>query len=346
MAVLSCVACGSFTEPRVSPPLDLGQRSFLASVAAHTDARFVGGNRVEILLDGDGTFPRILQAIRAARRSITFLQYFYDTGPIADDVANALAERCAHGVKVHVLLDSVGAGGIRSELVSRMRDSGCEVEWFRRVKALQFLTPWELLAYNRRNHRRILVVDGRVGFTGGYGVSTAWMGDGRHPDGWRDTNVEIEGPVVQQLQAAFVQNWSATTGTVLVGSDYFPSLDAAGAVKAQIVKSSPGAGASESCMMFLLAIDAARRSIYVTNPYFVGDGIWATVGSTNLDRRSFELNEELNLTVFDSHLARRLEDIFWSDLQLADEVTQAKWQMRGPKQRVFELFAFPAKSQL
>jgi len=416
-AVLSCVACGSFTEPRVSSPLELGQRSFLTSVAAHTDAHFTNGNRVEILLDGDGTFPRLLRAIRGARRSITFLQYFYDTGPIADDVANALAERCAHGVKVHVLLDSVGAGGIRDELLSRMRDSGCEVEWFRRVKALQFLTPWELLAYNRRNHRRILVVDGRVGFTGGYGVSTAWMGDGKHPDGWRDTNVEIEGPVVQQLQAAFVQNWSATTGTALVGDDYFPRLAPVGPVTAQIVKSSPGAGASESYMMFLLAIDSARRSIYVTNPYFVVDapmkeafvraaargvqvvvlvpgrlenelvrvdqnlvhyagrgeigelleagvrvfeytaallhaktmvvdGVWATVGSTNLDRRSFELNEELNLTVFDSRVAHRLEDIFWSDLQLADEVTHEQWQARGPKQRVFELFAFPAKSQL
>ena len=151
IAALSSVACGSLTEPRISPPLELGQRSFLASVGAHTDARFTGGNRVEILLDGDGTFPRILSAIRGARRSITFGQYFYDTGPIADDVANALAERCAHGVKAHVLLDSVGAGGIRSELVSHMRDSGCEVEWVRRVKALQLLTPWELLAYNRRS---------------------------------------------------------------------------------------------------------------------------------------------------------------------------------------------------
>ena len=414
---LLCVGCGSFTEPRISPSLELDQRAFLASVGAHTDAHFIGGNRVEILLDGDGTFPRILEAIRGARRSITFLQYFYDTGPIADDVANALAERCAQGLKVHVLLDSVGAGGIRGELVSHMRESGCDVEWFRRVKALQFLTPWELLAYNRRNHRRILVVDGRIGFTGGYGISTAWMGDGKHPDGWRDTNVEIEGPVVQQLQAAFVQDWSATTGTVLVGSDYFPTLDPTGGVTAQIVKSSPGTGASESYMMFLLALDSARRSIYVTNPYFVidepmkqafvraagrgvqvmvlipgrlenelvrpdqnlvhyagrgelgelldagvrvfeykaallhaktmvVDGVWATIGSTNLDRRSFELNEELNLTVFDTRLARRLEGIFQNDLQLADEITHEQWRMRGPKQRVFELFAFPAKSQL
>jgi cardiolipin synthase len=283
--------------------------------------------------------------------------------------------------------------------------------------AAAVLTPWSLLSYNNRSHRRILVVDGRMGFTGGYGISTAWMGDGRRPDGWRDTNVELEGPVVQQLQAAFVQNWWSTTGTVLVGEDYFPSLDAAGDVTAQVVKSSPGAGASESYMMFFLAIASARRSIHVTNPYFVVDepmkqafiaaavrgvevtvivpgrlenelvrvdqnlvhyagrgelgallaagirvfeykaallhaktmvvdGTWATVGSTNLDRRSFELNEELNLTVFDARVASVLEDVFARDLEYSREVTYRQWQARGLKQRLFELFALPAKSQL
>jgi cardiolipin synthase len=413
---LACAACGRVTPPRIEPPLDTGQRAFLASVSAHTDARFVGGNRVDVLLDGDGTFPRMLAAVRAARTSITFAQYFYDAGPISDDLAAALAERCRQGVKVHVLLDAAGAG-IPKAHVAALEGAGCEPEWFNRLQYRRVLTPWRLFAYNNRSHRRILVVDGKVGFTGGYGISEAWMGNGRDPKHWRDTNVEFAGPVVQQLQAAFVQNWWSTTGTVLVGDDYFPPLAAAGDVTAQVVKSSPGSGASESYMMFLLAIAAARRSIHVTNPYFVVDeamqrafvdaarrgvevtvivpgrlenelvrvdqnlvhyagrgalgalleagirvfeykaallhaktmvvdGVWATVGSTNLDRRSFELNEELNLTVFDARVAGELERVFARDLEQTEEITYERWRSRGLRQRLFELFAVPARSQL
>jgi cardiolipin synthase len=222
---------------------------------------------------------------------------------------------------------------------------------------------------------------------------------------------------VHQLQAAFVQDWWATTGTALVGDDYFPALSPAGGVTAQVVKSSPAGGVSDAYMMFLLAIGAAQRSIHVTNPYFViddafkeefiraaergvqvwalvpgrlenelirvdqnlvhyagrgelgelleagvrvfeyeaallhaktmvVDGAWATIGSTNFDPRSFELNEELNVTVFDPGLARQLEDVFQRDLQLSREITYEEWRSRGLKQRILELFAVPAKSQL
>jgi cardiolipin synthase len=320
-------------------------------------------------------------------------------------------------VHAHVLLDSFGASGIRRELVGELEDAGCQLEWFRRIKVLQLLTPWELLSYNNRSHRRIVVVDGAIGFTGGYGISEAWMGDGRQPDRWRDTNVRIMGPVVQQLQAAFVQDWAVTTGVALVGDDYFPRLSPTGDVLAQIVKSAPASGTSESYMMFLLAITAARRKIHITNPYFVVDrpmrqalidaakrgvevivlvpgrlehemvrvdqnlvhyagrgslgplleagiriyeyeaallhaktmivdDMWATVGSTNLDRRSFELNEELNLTVFDARIASELNRIFADDLAHSREITYAQWRARGLLPRFFELFAIPARSQL
>jgi cardiolipin synthase len=416
LAALAAASCTGVTTPRLSSDLDVRQPSFLASVSAHADARFVSGNRVDVLLDGDGTFPRILEAIRGARRSITFAQYFYDEGPISDEIAAALADRCRDGVEVHVLIDAVG-GGIPRRHVTALETAGCQFEWFRRIELRQFLKPWSLLAYNNRSHRRILVVDGKIGFTGGYGISEAWMGDGHHPGHWRDTNVEFEGPVVQQLQAAFVQNWWSTTGTVLVGDGYFPALHPVGDVTAQVVKSSPGAGASESYMMFLLAIAAARRSIHVTNPYFVVDepmkqafveaahrgvevtiivpgqlenelvrvdqnlvhyagrgelgplleagirvfeykaallhaktmvvdGLWATVGSTNLDRRSFELNDELNLTVRDARVAAVLEDVFARDLEHSAPLTYERWRSRGLRQRIFELFAVPAKSQL
>jgi cardiolipin synthase len=418
LAASLATSCSAATAPtRVSPPIDLAAPSFLQSMAAQTDAPYVGGNRAEILLDGDGTFPHILSAIRGAERSITFAQYFFDEGPISDEIVHALAERCANGVEVHVLLDAVGGSGIRGDLVSRLTDSGCEFAWFRPVKVLQFLTPWELLALNHRSHCRILVIDGNVGFTGGYGISEAWMGDGVGKGRWRDTNVRIEGPVVAQLQAAFVQDWWSTTGTALVGEDYFPPLRPAGDVLAQTIKSSPGRGASEAYMMFFLAIEAARRSIYVTNPYFVidddlsdafvraaargvqvvvvipgqfenqivrvdqnlvhysgrgelgpllqggvrifeykpallhaktmvVDGMWSTIGSTNLDPRSFELNEELNVSFFDAGVAAELEKVFWEDVGRSEEITYAAWHARGLTQRFMELFAWPARSQL
>lgn len=417
VAASLATSCSATAPTRVSPPIDLAAPSFLQSMAAQTDAPFVGGNRVEILLDGDDTFPHILSAIRGAERSITFAQYFFDEGPISDELVYALAERCASGVAVHVLLDAVGGSGIRGDLVSRLTDSGCQFEWFRPVEVLQFLTPWELLALNHRSHCRILVIDGEVGFTGGYGISEAWMGDGVGKGRWRDTNVRIEGPVVAQLQAAFVQDWWSTTATALVGESYFPSLRPSGDVLAQTIKSSPGRGASEAYMMFFLAIESARKSIYVTNPYFVidddlseafvraaargvqvvvvipgqfenqivrvdqnlvhysgrgelgpllqggvriyeykpallhaktmvVDGMWSTIGSTNLDPRSFELNEELNVSFFDAGVARRLEEVFWADVDRSEEITYEAWQARGLTQRFMELFAWPARSQL
>ena len=417
IAASLATSCAATAPTRISPPIDLARPSFLQSMAAQTDAPFVGGNRAEILLDGDGTFPQILSAIRGAERSITFAQYFFDEGAISDELVDALAERCANGVEVHVLLDAVGGSGIRGDLVSRLTDSGCEFEWFRPIKVLQFLTPWELLAFNHRSHCRILVIDGEVGFTGGYGISEAWMGDGVGKGRWRDTNVRVDGPVVAQLQAAFVQDWWSTTGTALVGEDYFPPLRPTGDVLAQTIKSSPGRGASEVYMMFFLAIEAARKSIYVTNPYFVidddlseafvraaargvqvvvvipgqfenqivrvdqnlvhwagrgelgpllqggvriyeykpallhaktmvVDGMWSTIGSTNLDPRSFELNEELNVSFFDAGVAGRLEEVFWADVGRSEEITYQAWQERGWPQRFMELFAWPARSQL
>jgi cardiolipin synthase len=420
---LGCAAPAPFhlpaarKQPHQLPTLTTAERSFVPTLAAHADARFVGGNRVTVLLNGDETFPALLRAIRGARRSITFEPYFAAEGPITTDVAEALAERCRAGVKGHVLLDAFGASSMPRELVAKMEQAGCEVEWFRPLSIFRFLTPWSLLRYNNRTHRRIVVVDGTVGFTGGYGLAAAWMGDGRQPDRWRDTNAEMEGPVVQQLQAAFAQDWRLTTGRVLGGADYFPPVTHAGDVTAQIVKSSPAEGSSQSYMLFLLAIAAAKRSIHITNPYFVlddqmsdelvravGRGVdvtaiipgrlehelgrpdqnlvhhagrgglgklleagvrvfqykaallhaktmtvddaLATIGSTNLDARSFALNDEINLTTLDAGTIARLEEVFRDDLRRCDELTYEEWRSRGLKERLYELFALPAKSQL
>src|SRR5918996_2752060 len=206
----------------------------------------------------------MLEAIRSARKSITYAQYLYKDGPIAYELAEAFGERCRAGVQVKILIDDHGGSEMPEDIPELWRKSGCDLQWFRRIRLFQFITHWELLTYNHRKHRRILIVDGKIGFTGGHGVSHAWMGDRRTKGYWRDTDVRIEGPVVQQLQAAFVESWRETTGDLLGGDLYFPRLESAGAVHAQVVKSSPFGDSHESYLLFLLVITSAKKSIYIT----------------------------------------------------------------------------------
>jgi len=409
LVVLFC-GCAKVVSVERMPEITLGEPSFFPTIEAHTGAAIAGGNRVEILLNGDETFPLMLRDIRAAKTTITFAQYLYEGGSLAREFAQAFAERCRTGVKAEILLDSHGSSKIPAELIALMRDAGCHVEYFRRVEAPAVIFPWKLLQYNYRSHRRILVIDGRVGFTGGYGINDTWRGDGRTAEHWRDTNARIEGPVVKFLQAAFAESWLETTGVVLGGEGYFPRPEPAGKVLAQIVSSSPAGGSFQNYLLFLLSIQSARKSILITNPYFIPDGvmteallkaagrgvrvivlvpgkidsrltytvsrghygplllggveifeyqpalmhaktmavdgIWATIGSTNFDNRSFALNQELNLTVYDAALARRLEEIFQEDLKYSRKITYEEWDSRSIFERIFDLFAFPVKEQL
>lgn len=410
LVFIFCLACGKVRPVTELPDIAVGEPTFFPTLVAHTDAPILGGNRIDILLNGDETFPAMLRDIKSARQTITFAQYLYEGGAIAYEFANAFAERCRAGVKGHILLDSQGARPIPDAIPRLLRDAGCKVEFFRKVEAPQVVLIWRLLRYNYRNHRRVLVIDGKVGFTGGYGISQAWTGNGRIREHWRETNVRLEGPVVNHLQAAFVGSWFEATGALLGGPGYFPSLEPRGDISAQIVKSSPVGGSFENYMLFLLSIASAKRSIMITNPYFIPDdkiidallaaaargvkvtvlvpgkidvkltyrasrrnygqmlrggirifeyqpalmhaktmivdGVWATVGSTNMDNRSFALNEELNLAVYDRGLARRLEEIFSEDLKYSKEITYAAWAARPWRERFFEFFAFPLQEQL
>jgi cardiolipin synthase len=360
----------------------LGEPSFFPTIAAHTDAPILAGNRVELLFNGDQTFPAMLKAIRGARKTINYAQYLYQDGAIAYELAEAFAERCRAGIQVNLLIDSHGGSKMPADISELWLKSG----------------------------RRILVVDGEIGFTGGHGVSEAWTGDGRTDDHWRDTDARTEGPIVHQLQAAFVESWRETTGDVLGGDNYFPVIQSKGNVHAQLVKSSPLGGSFESYLLFLLSITSARKSIHISNPYFlpdermqkellnavkrgvrvvaltpgkidhklvywasrsgfeplllggveiyeyqaalmhaktmVVDGIWATVGSTNLDNRSFALNEEINLIVHDRTIAGQLEKAFEQDLEHSKRLTYEAWKSRPLKEKLLELFTIPLKEQL
>jgi len=388
------------------PTLDIKQPAFAATLGAYTGTTVVGGNRVEILLNGAEIFPAKLALIRGARRTINYAQYVFEDGQPAEDVAAALAERCRAGIKVNVLLDAVGTLAMPSALREEMSSAGCRVESYRP------LSPFTIERVNYRNHRRILVVDGLVGVSGGSGTSGKWSGDGRQEGHWRDTDVLVEGPVIEQLQGAFAENWLEATGVAIGGPEYFPRrrLDSKGLVDAQVVRSSPAGGSTAMYTMFLLALASARHSIHITNPYFVPDekmintllaaanrgvevvllipgaidhnlvrqasrsefgrllengvqiyeyrpallhaktmivdGIWSTVGSTNLDYRSFSLNEELNVAIYDVGTARRLERIFADDLANSRRVMYKDWKNRGLASRFLELLAFPLKEQM
>ena len=387
------------------PALDVGHSTFAATVAAYTGAAIVPGNRVDVLLNGDQIFPAKLRAISSAKKSINYAQYVFDEGEPSADIARALAERCRAGVAVNILLDAVGALTMPDEYRQMMSAAGCRLESFRP------LSPFSIDRVNNRNHRRILVVDGRMGITGGSGTSGKWGGDGRTAEHWRDTDVWIEGPVVEQLQGAFVENWLEATGVALGGADYFPRpLVSKGQVSAQAVRSSPAGGSAALYTMFLLAMASAQRTIYITNPYFlpdskmidtvvqaaqrgvrvvillpgvidhnlvrqasrselgkllranvevyeyqpallhaktmVVDGRWATVGSANLDPRSFNLNDEINIVVYDEVLAKRLERVFHDDLTRSKQVTYAAWRDRGLLSRLMEMLSLPVRSQM
>jgi cardiolipin synthase len=388
------------------PTLDVKQPAFAATLGGYSGTTVVAGNKVDILLNGEEIFPAKLAAIRSARRSINYAQYVFEDGPPAKDIAEALAERCRAGVKVNVLLDAVGALMMPVEHRAVMAQAGCRVENYRP------LSPFTIDRVNYRNHRRILVVDGVVGVTGGSGISGKWSGNGRREGHWRDTDIRLEGPVVEQLQGAFAENWLEATGVAIGGPMYFPRrrLDSKGEIDAQVVRSSPAGGSTAMYTMFLLALASARQSIHITNPYFVPDekmintltgaaqrgvrvvllipgaidhnlvrqasrsefgrllksgiviyeygpallhaktmvidGVWSTVGSTNLDHRSFALNEELNVAVYDASVAQRLEAVFEKDLANSRQVTYREWSRRGLLSRFLELLSIPLREQM
>ena len=238
---------------------------FRRSLSALLGPQLVEGNKVETLLNGEQIFPSMLAAIRAAKSTITFETYIYWSGSIGREFVDALEERARAGVRVHVLLDWVGSLKMEQALVDEMKQAGVQVERFHEPHWSQ----WNKL--NNRTHRKLLVVDGRIGYTGGVGIADHWRGQARNPQEWRDSHFRIEGPVVAQMQSVFLDNWMKVTGDVLHGEPYFPALQPAGDLAAQMFSSSPSGGSESMQLMYLLAITAAKRSIDLANSYFVPD---------------------------------------------------------------------------
>jgi len=368
---------------------------FLRTMGALLGPAVLAGNRATTLVNGDEIFPSMLEALRSARRTITFEMYIYWSGDIGKAFADVLSERARAGVKVHVLIDGVGSGKLDQSLIEEMERAGVEI--------MRYTSPrfYTIGRFNNRTHRKLVVVDGAIGFTGGVGIADQWTGAAQDPEHWRDTHFRIEGPVVAQMQGAFMDNWTEVTGRVLHGEAYFPPLKAVGTHRAQVFTSSPGGGSDSMQLMYLLSIAAARRSIELSASYFVPDNVevetlveamkrgvkvriivpgpvtdseivrrasrsrwgdlleagaeiheyqptmfhckvmvvdelWTSVGSTNFDNRSFAVNDEANLNIYDRDFARVQVGIFGEDLKRSRRVSLEEWRNRPYTEKLWE----------
>lgn len=248
----------------LEPDFDTGSAEFRTTMAGATGMPLVDGNRVEIYNNGDEFFPAMLDTIESARLSITMEQYIFWNGQVGRRFAEAFAERAREGVQVKLLLDAIGSASLGPDIFKILETGGCQLAWFHPIH-------WYTLnRANQRNHRKSLIVDGRIAFTGGSGLADHWLGSAENPQEWRDIQIRVEGPAAIAQQAGFAQNWLQTTGEIIGGHEFFPEPGAAGDVSIQTILSSPsGAGAAGT--MYLIAVQCARRSLYIANPYFIPD---------------------------------------------------------------------------
>jgi cardiolipin synthase len=384
---------------------DILDPRFRREMGALLGPAIIPGNTIKPLENGDEIFPEMLAAIAAATRTITFETYIYWSGEVGTRFATALIERARAGVRVHVMLDWLGSKRIDAKTIAQMKHAGIEVV---RYHALHWYSIGRI---NNRTHRKVLIIDGQVGFTGGVGIADQWSGHAQDPAHWRDIHFRVEGPVIGQMQAAFLDNWIKTTGHVLHGDGYFPNLRELGDLEMQLFISSPSGGSASMRLMYLTAITAAERSIDIAAAYFIPDRLmteelvkvrkrgvrirvlvpdkhtdsqvvrivsrreWGpllesgveiyefeptmlhmkmlifdefmvSVGSTNFDTRSFELNDEASLNIYNSRFATRMTRLFEVDLSRATQYNLEQWRARPLTQKLAEAVLLPLRGQL
>ncbi|MEO7677484.1 MAG: cardiolipin synthase [Verrucomicrobiota bacterium] len=310
-ALVFVPGCASLFQKRVNyeiePLYSVRDPQFLRSMGQLLGPQILPGNRTTGLINGDEIFPAMLEAIRGAQKTINFETYIYWSGEIGDEFAKALAERARAGVKVHLLLDWLGAGRIASGSVQEMEEAGVEIQ---RYHPLHW---FNLSRINHRTHRKLLIVDGQIGFTGGVGIADLWMGNAQDTDHWRDSHFRLEGPAVAQMQAAFIDNWLKTQPEVLHSEEYFPFLKTVGQDYAQVFMSSPREGSESIRLMYLLSIAAARKNIRLSAAYFIPDQL-ARKQLVAARERGVEVEIILPGSNTDSKLVRYASRGDWGDL--------------------------------
>lgn len=407
MGLISYLITPSEFPPRygLDHELSVGDDEFVQTVVGGAGVPFRSRNSLVLLNNGDEFYPAMLEDIGKAQSSITIEAYIYWSGQIGLTFARALAVKAKAGVKVKILLDAIGSASIGEEILQTLKDGQCELAWYNPIH-------WYSLGrFNHRTHRKSLIVDGRVGFTGGAGIADHWLGNAEDPKHWRDIQIRVEGSAVVPLQTGFAQNWLQTTHELISGPLYFPAPVPAGSLNVQTIMSSPEAGASSVRILYYLSIICARRSIFIANPYFIPDqsaidilieakrrgvdvrimvsginndnwlarhnsvrlfrrllkagieiheynrtmlhhktmvvdNIWATVGTTNFDNRSFAHNEETNICVYDREVARVLRQVFMADLEACVRVELRTWRRRGLWAKTQEVIASVLQEQI
>ncbi len=247
-----------------APPIADNTPVFMRALHGAAGESPTRGNHVEVLFNGDQIFPAMIEAVRGATETVHFSTYAWWKGTdVPDTFANLFCETARRGVTVRVVVDSEGSESMSKTLIDRMRDAGCHIEVFRTVH-------WDTWTrYNRRTHRRLLIVDGKLGFTGGVGIADEWSGNAESPEHWRDTHARIRGPAVASLQAAFADNWNKATTELLLNSRDYPPLDEAGGMEASVVVSTPANGSSPAQRTMASLIAGSTRTLHITNAYFV-----------------------------------------------------------------------------
>jgi len=248
---------------RIAADYSVGDDVFVRTMGNLLGPPLLPGNKVTVLQNGEEIFPAMLEGIRSAQDTITFENFLLHEGEISSAFAEALVERARAGVKVHFLQDALGCDDLHNRAMNLIRSSSVELEIFR------FLG----MTMNFRTHRKLLVIDGRTGYLGGTGIADDWKGNGRTRGLWRDMHYKLEGPVVAQVQQAFIDNWLETRSELLHGEVYFPKLGSAGDEKCQVFKSSAGEGSDSARLMLLVSIAAARKTIRIANAYFIPDNL-------------------------------------------------------------------------
>ncbi len=392
-------------ERKVEHRYGIADPQFRLEMSVMVGPSITAANRVVALQNGVEIFPAMLAAIRGARHSITFETYIYWSGDIGVQFSDALSERARAGIPVKVTVDWVGSARMDRSMLEAMEEAGVEVQRYRPLRW------YNLGRINNRTHRKLLVVDGKVGFTGGVGIADQWAGNAQDPDHWRDIHFQVDGPVVAQFQAAFNDNWIKTTGDVLHTAVYFPPLTPTGTIEAQLFIASPAGGSESMHLMYLMAIAAAEHTMDLATPYFVPDrlvteaivaargrgvhvrlllpgphsdsdtvrlsskGGWGSlleagveirtyqktmlhtkilivdqelvsVGSTNFDIRSFRLNDEANLNIYDRGFAVQMTAVFDQDFEPSLRYTHEMWKARPLREKVAEKVLLPIRSQL
>ncbi len=390
---------------RVAHKHALSDPQFLREMSVLLGPSVLSGNDVDDFQNGDEIFPAMLGAVKGAEKTITFETYIYWSGEIGKQFSDSLCERARAGVRVHMVIDWAGSFKMDLAMLEEMKGAGVHIEQYRP------LHWYNISRMNNRTHRKLLVVDGKVGFTGGVGIADQWTGNAQDPDHWREAHFRLTGPVVAQMQAAFNDNWIKTTGEVLNGPDYFPPLTRSGDMDAHLFIASPLGGSESMHLMYLMAIAAAQQSIDLTASYFVPDELiiqalvearlrgvrirvlvpgehidsqtvrlaskasWGdllqaeveiyeyqptmlhvkslvvdrelvSVGSTNFDIRSFKLNDEASLNVYNRAFAERMTKLFEADLLKAKRYTYETWKQRPLREKFAEKVVFPIRSQL